>query len=111
MCIARWYNTTALCTCPVLVHYGIVVSHCRTNQSSVAESPTERRLSIASLAVRQNGQMSRLCDLTDPNVEVIYVSPFPLSEDVEGYYEKLLNVGGVEQPRARYRIVYPENHG
>ena len=29
MCIVRWYNTMAFCTCPLLVHYGIVVNACR----------------------------------------------------------------------------------
>ena len=29
MCIARWYNTMTLCTCPVQVHYSIVVNPCR----------------------------------------------------------------------------------
>ena len=75
---------------------------------SISVDP-ERRLSIANLAVRQNAQLSRLCDLADPDVEVIYVSPFPLSDEVEGYYAKLLEVGGVEDPAMRYRIVYPEN--
>lgn len=40
---------------------------------------------------------------------MIYVSPFPLSDEVEGYYSKLLEVGGVEDPGMRYRVVYPEN--
>ena len=35
-------------------------------------------------------------DLADPDVEIIYVSPFPLSDEVEEYYAKLLEVGGVE---------------
>ena len=28
---------------------------------------------------------------------------------MEGYYSKLLEVGGVEDPGMRYRVVYPEN--
>jgi hypothetical protein len=70
---------------------------------------SNRRLSLANLAVRQNSQLSRLCDLADPDVEIIYVSPFPLSDEIEGYYAKLLEVGGVENPTLRYRVVYPEN--
>ena len=69
----------------------------------------DRRLSLANLAVRQNAQLSRLCDLADPDVEIIYVSPFPLSDETEGYYAKLLELGGIEDPPMRYRVVYPEN--
>ena len=42
MCIVRRYNTTALCTCPVLVHYSIVVNLCRLiTRAGVAEPWTE----------------------------------------------------------------------
>ena len=37
MCIVRWYNTTAVCTWPVLVHYGIVVNPRRPIRAPVAE--------------------------------------------------------------------------
>ena len=50
------------------------------------------RMSMDHFRVRQNAQLSRLCDLVDPNVEVVIVSPFPLPEDILGYYSKLLQV-------------------
>lgn len=59
---------------------------------------------------RENAQMSRLCQVADPNVQVIYVSPYPISTDVMQYYQKLLEIGGVKDPSSRYKIVYPENH-
>eukprot|EP01047_Picozoa_sp_COSAG01_P039820 COSAG01_NODE_3312_length_6277_cov_34.667368_1_plen_825_part_00 len=69
-----------------------------------------QRLSLSHLLARQNAQMARLCRLSDPLVDVVYVCPFPLSDDVAQYYHKLLGVGGVAEPGSRYRIVYPENY-
>jgi hypothetical protein len=61
-------------------------------------------------SVRQNLQLAaRLCSLADPLVDVIYVVPFELSDDVKGYYQKLLKVGGVDDPTARFKLVFPEN--
>lgn len=67
------------------------------------------RRTMKDFVVRENGQMSRLCDIADPDVEVVYVSPFPLSEDLLHYYNKMLTVGGIAVPQSRYRIVHPEN--
>eukprot|EP00741_Cyanophora_paradoxa_P021428 tig00021352_g20686.t1 len=69
-----------------------------------------QRMSTTNFAVRQNSQMSRLCDAGDPLVEVVYVAPFQLASDVQQYYEKLLAVGGVRDAPARIKVVYPENH-
>ena len=72
--------------------------------------PRHQRISLSNMAARQNSQMARLCRLSDPLVDVVYVCPFPLSEDVAQYYHKLLGVGGVADASSRYRIVYPENY-
>ena len=37
-------------------------------------------------------QLSRICDITDPLVDVVYVSPFPVSDDLKQYYIKVLQV-------------------
>ena len=37
MRVVPWYNTMTLCTCPVLVHYGIVVNPCRDQSELVSE--------------------------------------------------------------------------
>lgn len=50
------------------------------------------------------------CFQADPNVEIVLVAPFPIPEDVLGYYSKLLQVGGVENPEKRFRVVVPEYH-
>uniref|UniRef100_S4R6W2 IQCH-like ATP-grasp domain-containing protein n=1 Tax=Petromyzon marinus TaxID=7757 RepID=S4R6W2_PETMA len=59
--------------------------------------------------VLQNLQMGRLCDIKDPNVDVIYVSPVPLSDEVLHYYERLLGLsasGG--DGTGRYTIIVPD---
>ena len=68
-----------------------------------------QRVSIPDLEVRQNGQLPRLCDVRLPNVDVCYVSPFALNEDVSQYFSKVLEIGGVANPEKRYKVVIPEN--
>eukprot|EP00116_Pleurobrachia_bachei_P001193 sb/3461455/ len=45
----------------------------------------------------QNSQMGRICDVNDPNVEVIYISPIDLDTDMQQYYMKLLGMGVSDQ--------------
>jgi len=68
-----------------------------------------QRTHIPHLEVRQNSQLSRLCGLENPLVDILYVSPYPLGPDIESYYHKLLDAGGVKKAGRRYRIIYPEN--
>ncbi|XP_052277313.1 IQ domain-containing protein H-like isoform X2 [Dreissena polymorpha] len=77
----------------------------------------EIRDSIHDFGIRQNTQMARLCDIRDPNVDVIFVSPVPLSEETLQYYSKLLGLksaidsGNVEDQGEfsdRYKIIVPE---
>ena len=39
---------------------------------------------------RENAQITRIFSMKDPNVDVIYVSPFQLTNDVIGYYMKII---------------------
>lgn len=45
---------------------------------------------LSEIKILQNLQMARLCDIADPKVEVIYVSPVELNDEVYQYYSKLL---------------------
>ena len=65
---------------------------------------------MPNLDVRQNCQLPRLCDVKEPGVDVLYVAPFPLNDDVTHYFGKVLEIGGVPEPAKRYKIVVPENH-
>lgn len=70
----------------------------------------QQRRTMPDLVIRENGQMSRLCDIAKSNVEVVYVAPYQLHDDLLQYYNKLLQIGGITHPHMRYRILYPENH-
>lgn len=56
-----------------------------------AHAAVRRRMPNQKL--RENLQFARLCAVEDPLVEVIYVSPFALSDAVTAYYSKLIEVG------------------
>lgn len=67
------------------------------------------RWGIPHFSTRQNLQMARLCAIADPMVDVIYVAPFALTDDLRSYYQKLLAVGGVDDVSHRFKVVVPEN--
>jgi hypothetical protein len=47
-------------------------------------------------------QLTRLFGTLDPNVNVIYVVPFPLSAEVLDYYTDILQICGVKDPETRF---------
>ncbi|KAJ9461415.1 hypothetical protein DIPPA_25769 [Diplonema papillatum] len=57
----------------------------------------------------QSAQLMRLLDLVDENVEVIYISPFPLEPEALQYYVRLLQLAGVEDVASRLHLLVPEN--
>lgn len=69
----------------------------------------EQRVTVKNLRKQQNRAITRLCQIKDPNVDVVYVAPFQMSEDLVLYYERLLEVGGVRNPKSRLFFVVPEN--
>ncbi|CAB4044434.1 Hypothetical predicted protein, partial [Paramuricea clavata] len=71
------------------------------------------RDNLADLPMLQNLQMARLCDIADPKVDAIYVSPVELTDDAYQYYSKLLAMKAGRDPKDeaienRYKIVVPD---
>ncbi|XP_002730454.1 IQ domain-containing protein H-like [Saccoglossus kowalevskii] len=75
------------------------------------------RDTVKDMNIRQNLQMARICDISDPNVEVIYICPVEVNDETLQYYSKLLGLrsavssGNVEDQSDvtdRYKIIVPE---
>jgi hypothetical protein len=55
-------------------------------------------------------QISRLFSVKDPNVDVIYVCPYPLTKEIYNYYLKILELVEIEEPEKRFIVIVPENY-
>jgi hypothetical protein len=51
-----------------------------------------QRLTIEKLKQKENSQIARIFSVKDPNVDVIYICPFTLTNDVYKYYLKILEL-------------------
>ena len=59
---------------------------------------------------RENNQLNRIVNLFDSNVEIIYISPYELNQDVIIYYTSIMETFGVERPRERFHVVIPDSY-
>ena len=77
------------------------------NSFSFEES---RRLTMEKFLQRQNNQITRLFNIKDPLVEIIYISPFDLPAEIINYYHKVLSLGEINDFKDRIHFIWPENH-
>ena len=69
-----------------------------------------QRLSLEKYKQKENAQIARLFSVKDPNVDIIYICPFPLTNEIYNYYLKILELVEIENPDRRFTIVVPENY-
>ncbi|RVE71807.1 hypothetical protein OJAV_G00055260 [Oryzias javanicus] len=73
--------------------------HIQSSKRTIIHIPSlgysqKQRLNLRRFNVLQNVQIGRLCDVRDENVEVIYICPQHLGEDILDYYTDLLKCDG-----------------
>ena len=69
-----------------------------------------QRMSIEKFKQKENAQISRIFSVKDPNVDVIYICPFPLTNEIYNYYLKILELVEIEEPEKRFCVIVPENY-
>ena len=57
---------------------------------------------------KENLQLNRLIRLIDPNLEIIYISPTEIDEDIFRYYFSILNTIGITNVEKRFHFIVPE---
>ena len=57
---------------------------------------------------KENNQLNRIVNLFDSNIEIIYISPHELNQDIIIYYTSIMETFGIENPRERFHIVIPD---
>ena len=60
------------------------------------------------LSLYENQHLPRLCELSNPLISIVYLSATALPPDVQTYYIKLLEVGGVKDVHTRLHFLSPE---
>ena len=60
------------------------------------------------LSLYENQHLPRLCELSNPLISIVYLSATELPVDVQTYYTKLLEVGGVKDVHSRLHFLSPE---
>lgn len=66
-----------------------------------------RNSTVDKFTEKENIQLSRLISLADPNLEIIYVCPFKLEQDIIAYYFSILNTLGIENIKERFHLIVP----
>ncbi|XP_027892584.1 IQ motif-containing protein H isoform X2 [Xiphophorus couchianus] len=94
--------------------------HIRSSKRTIIHIPSlgfsqSWRQNTRKYDILQNIQITRLCDIRDENVEVIYICPMHLGEDILQYYDNFLRRNGADSSTSqdlpcnkRFLILTPE---
>jgi len=69
-----------------------------------------QRMSIEKFKQKENMQIARIFSVKDPNVDVIYICPYPLTNEIYNYYLKILELVEIDDPESRFHVIVPENY-
>ena len=69
----------------------------------------EQRITSEHFLTRQFSQLARLCDLRNPLISIIFISPLQIPPDLLGYFLSIMHVRGVKDPKFRLKVIVPEN--
>ena len=88
----------------VIIHYNTI--------SLTTDNSHSMNISFNQFKQRENNQLNRMIDLYDPNVEIIYISPYQINKDIISYYTSILNTLGIEKINERFHLLIPDitNH-
>ena len=69
--------------------------HISSNHRTIIHIPSlglteSMRKNLKNLSLKENYQIGRLCELENPYVDVIYVSPMTVNDDILQYYNRLV---------------------
>lgn len=70
-----------------------------------------RKQGMVNFKALQASQLGRAFRLLDKRVDVIFVAPKPLHEDILDYYSLIMQYRGVRNPAGRFQVVAPEIQG
>ena len=58
---------------------------------------------------RENNELNRIINLIDENVEIIYISPHELNQDIITYYASILTTLDIQNIKERFHILIPDS--
>ncbi|EGR31565.1 IQ calmodulin-binding motif family protein, putative [Ichthyophthirius multifiliis] len=68
-----------------------------------------QKMTMENYKQKQNLQISRIFAIKDPNVEIIYISPYQIQQEIINYYFKILELGECIDFKDKIHFIYPEN--
>lgn len=55
-------------------------------------------------------QLTRVFRLADPNLTIVYLIPFPITNEIYDHYKEIMAISGIKDIDKRLFFVVPENY-